>query len=90
MTAAAEHREVDIRSRPFHKLLLMSGAIGVLGALLKSPITMAFIILALFDVKLGPLIAISIIATFLLTYRIELLPPADRPVCAVDDAPQTG
>lgn len=88
MTAAAEPRKIDIRSRPFNKLLL-SGAIGVLGALLKFPIAMAFIILMLFDVRLGPVIAISIIAAFLLTYRIELLPPVDRPVCAGDDMSQT-
>jgi H+/Cl- antiporter ClcA len=63
---------------------------GVAVALLKSPIAMAFIILALFDVRLSPVIAIAITAAFLLTYRIELLPPVDRPECAEKGAPQTG
>jgi H+/Cl- antiporter ClcA len=52
---------------------------GVAVALLKSPIALALIVQALFDVRLAPVIAISIIAAFLLTYRTGLLPPGDMP-----------
>jgi H+/Cl- antiporter ClcA len=47
---------------------------GVAVALMKSPIALAFIVQALFDVKLAPVIAISILAAFLLTYRYNLVP----------------
>lgn len=47
---------------------------GVSVALLKSPIALSLIILTLFDVRLAPIIAISILAAFLLTYRTDLVP----------------
>jgi H+/Cl- antiporter ClcA len=59
---------------------------GVSVALLKSPIALAMIILALFDVKLAPVIAISITAAFLLTYRIALVPSNDRPSATAEDS----
>ena len=46
---------------------------GVSVALMKSPIALALIIQALFDVKLAPVIAIAILSAFLLTYRSELM-----------------
>ncbi|MDW5564260.1 MAG: chloride channel protein [Methanomassiliicoccus sp.] len=50
---------------------------GVSVALLKSPIALALIIQALFDVRLAPVIAISIVAAFLLTCKTDLV-PSDR------------
>ncbi|MBI0582608.1 MAG: chloride channel protein [Methanomassiliicoccus sp.] len=50
---------------------------GVSVALLKSPIALALIVQTLFDVQLAPVIAISILTAFLLTYRTDLLPPDD-------------
>jgi len=47
---------------------------GVSVALLKSPIALAMIIQTLFDVRLAPVIAISIVVAFLLTYGAELVP----------------
>jgi H+/Cl- antiporter ClcA len=47
---------------------------GVSVALLKSPIALAMIIQTLFDVRLAPVIAISIVVAFILTYRTELIP----------------
>jgi H+/Cl- antiporter ClcA len=52
---------------------------GVSVALLRSPIALAMIILALFDVRLAPVIAISIITAFLLTYKTGLIAPTERP-----------
>ena len=49
---------------------------GVAVALMKSPIALALIVQALFDVRLAPVIAISILAAFLLTYRHDLVPNA--------------
>lgn len=49
---------------------------GVAVALMKSPIALALIVQALFDVRLAPVIAISILAAFLLTYRHDLVPDA--------------
>ncbi|KQM12278.1 hypothetical protein AOA80_03150 [Methanomassiliicoccales archaeon RumEn M1] len=51
---------------------------GVSVALLKSPIALALIIQVLFDVRLAPIIAIAILAAFLLTYREELVPPVEK------------
>lgn len=51
---------------------------GVSVALLKSPIALALIIQVLFDVHLAPIIAIAILAAFLLTYREELVPPVEK------------
>lgn len=51
---------------------------GVTVAMLKSPIAIALIIQVLFDVRLAPVIAISILAAFLLTYRAELIPPVEE------------
>lgn len=50
--------------------------VGVAVALMKSPIALALIVQALFDVRLAPVIAISILAAFLLTYRHDLVPGA--------------
>lgn len=50
---------------------------GVAVALIKAPIALALIIGALFDVRLAPLIAVAILASFLLTYRIDLVPHAE-------------
>jgi len=47
---------------------------GVSVALIRSPIALALIVQALFDVRLAPIIAIAILSAFLLTYRIELVP----------------
>jgi H+/Cl- antiporter ClcA len=52
---------------------------GVSVALLRSPIALAIIIQTLFDVRLAPVIAISIVVAFLLTYRTGLIAPAERP-----------
>jgi H+/Cl- antiporter ClcA len=46
---------------------------GVSVALIKSPIALALIIQVLFDVRLAPIIAIAILAAFLLTYRTSLV-----------------
>jgi len=46
---------------------------GVSVALMKSPIALALIVQTLFDVRLAPVIAISILAAFLLTYRHDLV-----------------
>jgi H+/Cl- antiporter ClcA len=47
---------------------------GLSVALLKSPIALTFIVQALFDPRLAPIIAIAVIAAFLLTYRYDLVP----------------
>lgn len=46
---------------------------GVAVALMKSPIALAMIIQALFDIRLAPVIAIAILSSFILTYRSELI-----------------
>ena len=51
---------------------------GVSVALLRSPIAIAMIIQVLFDVRLAPVIAIAILSAFLLTYRAQLVPPAEE------------
>jgi len=53
---------------------------GISVALLKSPIALALIIQTLFDVRLAPIIAISILAAFLLTYKAELVPATENKV----------
>ncbi len=57
---------------------------GVAVALMKSPIALALIIQALFDVRLAPVIAIAILSAFLLTYRTNLIIPSieERPTTA--------
>lgn len=47
---------------------------GLSVALLKSPIALAFIVQTLFDPRLAPIIAIAVVAAFLLTYRSSLIP----------------
>lgn len=51
---------------------------GVSVALMKSPIALALIIQALFDVRLAPVIAIAILSAFLLTYRSELMTTSSK------------
>jgi len=52
---------------------------GLSVALLRSPIALTFIIQTLFDARLAPVIAIAVLAAFLLTYRVELIPGAEAP-----------
>ena len=59
---------------------------GVAVALLKSPIALALIIQVLFDVRLAPMIAIAILAAFLLTYRTSLVPPVTE--CPTPRSPE--
>lgn len=59
---------------------------GVAVALLKSPIALALIIQVLFDVRLAPMIAIAILAAFLLIYRTSLVPPATE--CPTPRSPE--
>lgn len=46
---------------------------GLSVALLRSPIALTFIVGALFDPRLAPVMAISVIAAFLLTYKFDLI-----------------
>jgi len=47
---------------------------GISTALFKSPIAMALIIQALFAINLAPLIAVSVLVSYILTYGATLVP----------------